>query len=77
MSDDTDSADRPASVESEIEVTPEMIEAGLRAIESCSIDGDFGSSIAVRRELAILVFRSMASRSIGLHQIPAEVHQTA
>jgi hypothetical protein len=28
MSDDTDSADRPALKPSEIEVTPEMIEAG-------------------------------------------------
>ncbi len=32
MSDDTDSADRPAGKESEIEVTPEMIAAGSNVI---------------------------------------------
>ncbi|MGJ0427190.1 hypothetical protein [Methylocystis sp.] len=34
MADDTDSADRPALKPSEIEVTPEMIEAGREVIAS-------------------------------------------
>ncbi len=51
MDDDTDSVDRPAHKESEIEVTPEMIAAGVS--EFFNYDRDFSNENDVVRSIFI------------------------
>ena len=64
MTDATDFADRPASKEPEIVVTPEMIEAGVAALSECMIDGDLGSSRECLESAVISVFRDMTLRML-------------
>lgn len=51
MDDDTDSADRPASKELEIEITPEMIEAGIDELAKFDVFPPIRSELrpAIRR----------------------------
>lgn len=45
--------------EAEIEIPPEIIEAGIKALREYSVDGDIGNSAAVRRDLVVSVFCEM------------------
>ena len=74
MLDDIDSVDRPATKTSGIEVTPEMIAAGVAALAKYAIDGDLGSSIECWESAVISVFRVMALRIPGLRLTGAEDH---
>ncbi len=63
MANDTCTGDGPAETGYEIEITPEMIEAGIDAIKLWSVGGDIGSSNYA--EIAVTVFLAM---SIGLER---------
>lgn len=57
-------SDRPAREVQEIEVTPEMIEAGLSAyLEACP---DTGAGDRIDREMVDRIFRSMMFVKLGL-----------
>ncbi|NUJ80970.1 hypothetical protein HUN39_13190 [Methylocystis sp. FS] len=65
MSDDTDSVDRPALKPSEIEVTPEMIKAGMEEYAS-RWRGLRDADDAVAEEMLAAAYKSMVLAS---HQL--------
>lgn len=60
MCDDTDSVDRPAKKECEIEVTPEMIEAGVEEYRGHWL-GLRDSDEAIARDMVCDVYRAMVT----------------
>jgi hypothetical protein len=45
----------------EIEIMPDMVEAGLRVFDYYAIDGDVGTSLITKRNMIISVYSEMLS----------------
>jgi hypothetical protein len=58
---DEPEAGAPEAERTEIEVTPDMIDAGVRALLEGSIDGEIGNAEAAHRALVSDIFRAMIS----------------
>jgi hypothetical protein len=71
MAHDIGLADRSARSENRIEITPEMIAAGVKAVRDYAIDGDLGNSVSVREELVTSVFSEMIGALRGKQYLPA------
>jgi hypothetical protein len=68
MTDDTDSVDRPALKPSEIEVTPEMIEAGVDVLK------DYFYDIMLDRGICVeLVCGELLSEALKSRKVPASL----
>jgi len=62
--------DKPASADGEIEITPEMIEAGVTAIERHLLED--GLTQYARREAAHESFRAMCKAATGYKFVRSE-----